>query len=219
MKPNPPLPDYIKPQFPIIKKKPVQEDEEVMLAKFKEMLATLQAFLKGTKEKVVKEQVNMTEKDEVVRSQALPPKLKDPSKFIISCNIGEVNIRHALCDLGSSINVMPLKTVKEMKVGEIMLSIMTLTLAASSITQPVNILCDVLVDVEGLVFPTDFLVLDTKGTSGGFVILKRPFLATGKAKIYVETGELILKFNKKKFVFKVYYWTSYVESLDTCYHL
>lgn len=44
-------------------------------------------------------------------------------------------------------------------------------------------------------------------------------MATGKAKIDVEMGELILKFNKEKIVFKVYDWTPYVEDLDTCYHL
>lgn len=94
-----------------------------MVAKFKEMLTTLQVsisfhevlelmtkfdkfmkeLLKRTKQKVVKEQVNMTLKDEMVVPQTLPPKLKDPGKFTISCNIGGVKIPHALCDLGSSI--------------------------------------------------------------------------------------------------------------------
>ena len=41
--PNPSLPDYIKPSFPIIKKKPIQEDEAVVFPKFKEMLTTPQA--------------------------------------------------------------------------------------------------------------------------------------------------------------------------------
>lgn len=122
-KPNPLLQGYIKPPFPIIKKKLVQEVEVAMFASFKKMLAILQVnisfheilelmfkfvmfmkvLLKGTKEKVVKEHVNMTEKDEMVRSQVLPPKLKDPCKFNISFNIGEMNIPHALYDLGSSI--------------------------------------------------------------------------------------------------------------------
>lgn len=107
------------------------------------------ALLNGTKEKMVKEHVNMTEKDEVVISQTLPPKLKDPGKFIISCNIGEVNILHALCDLEFSINVT--------------LSNMTLTIDDSFVAQPVSILCDVLEHVGELVFPVDFVVMDTKG--------------------------------------------------------
>ena len=75
-----------------------------------------------------------------------------------------------------------------------------------------------LVDVDGLMFPV-VVVLDTKRDSVGSVILGWPFLATGKAKIDVEMGELILKFNKNKVVFKVNDWTPYVENLDTCYHL
>lgn len=39
--PNPELPDYIKPSYPIINKKHVHEDKANMFAKFKEMLSTL----------------------------------------------------------------------------------------------------------------------------------------------------------------------------------
>ena len=108
---------------------------------------------------------------------------------------------------------------KALKVGEIILSNMTVTLADSYVTHPLGILQDVLVHVDGLVFLADFVVLDTKGDLGGYVILRQLFLATGKAKIDVETHELILKFNKKKVVFKVYGWTLYVENFDTCCHL
>lgn len=44
-------------------------------------------------------------------------------------------------------------------------------------------------------------------------------METGKANTDVETSELIVKFNKKKVVFKVYDWTPYVENLDTFYHM
>lgn len=89
----------------------------------------MQALLKGTRERMINEHVNMVEKDDVVKLKSLPPKLKDLDKFTISCNIVGVNIMYALCDLGSSINVMSLKTVKELKVGEITPSNMTFTLA------------------------------------------------------------------------------------------
>lgn len=210
-----------------------------MFAKFKEMLTTLQvsisfhevlelmhkftkfmkALLKGIKQKVVKERVNMTEKDETAVPQTLPLKLKDLGKFTISCNIGGVNIPHTLCDLGSSINVMPLNKAKELKLGEIIPSNMTSTLVDSFVTLPLGILHDMLVHVDGLVFPADFMVLDTKGDSGGSVILGRPFLATEKALIDVETGEHVLKFNKEKVVFNVSEWKPYMDGLETCYQL
>ncbi|XP_050895202.1 uncharacterized protein LOC127101804 [Lathyrus oleraceus] len=183
------------------------------------MLATLQALLKGTKEKVIKEHVNMTEKDDVVKPQSLPPKLKGPGKFTISCNIGGVNISHALCDMGSSINVIPLKTVKELKVGEITPSNIMLTLVDSFMKHPLGVVQDVLVHVDGLTFPIDVVVIDMKNDSEGSVILRRPFLATGKEKIDMETSELILKFNKENMVFDAYQWTPYVDDIETCYQL
>lgn len=66
---------------------------------------------------------------------------------------------------------MPLKKVKELKMSEITLINMTLTLADSSVTQPLGILRDILMHVDGLVFPVDFVVLDTKRNSGESVIL------------------------------------------------
>lgn len=114
---------------------------------------------------MVKERVNRTKKVDMVMPQTLPSKLKDPSKFTISCNIGGMKTSHALCDVGSSINVMPLNKVKELKVGEITQSNMTLILADSSVTQPIGILRDALVHVDGLVFPADFVMLDTKEDS------------------------------------------------------
>ncbi|XP_050896471.1 uncharacterized protein LOC127103250 [Lathyrus oleraceus] len=140
----------------------------------------------------------MTKKDDMAVPQALPPKIKDP---------------------GSSINSIPLNKVKELKEGEITPSNMILTLTNSSVTQPLRILRDILVHVDGLVLPVDFMVLDTKGDSGGSVILGCPFLAIVKAKIDVDIGELILKFNKEIVIFNVCEWTSYMEDLDTCYHM
>lgn len=154
------------------------------------------------------------QKGNTVMPQTLPPK-QDPGKFTISCTIGGVKIIHTLCDLGSSINVMPLNKVKEFKLGEIILSNMTLTLADISITHFHGILQDVLLHVDGFVFPSKFMVIDMKGDIRGSFILGRPFLATGKALIDMETGELSLKFNKEKVVFNVYEWTPYVEDLET----
>lgn len=66
---------------------------------------------------------------------------------------------------------MPLNKAKELNLGKIIPSNMTLTLADLSITYPHGILQDVLVHVEGLVFPADFMVVDMKGDTGGSVIL------------------------------------------------
>ena len=81
-----------------------------------------------------------------------------------------------------------------------------LTLADSFVTHQLYIVQDMLVRVDGLTFPVDFVVIDMKGDSGGSVILERSFLATENTKIDVETTELVLKFNKEKVVFNAYEW-------------
>lgn len=101
----------------------------------------------------------------------MPPKLKDPGEFTISCTIGGVKIPYALCDLGSSINVIPLDKDKEFSLGKIISSHMTLTLADLSVTYLYGILQDVLVHVDGLVFHANFMVVDMKGDTCGSVIL------------------------------------------------
>lgn len=58
-----------------------------------------------------------------------------------------------------------------------------------------------------------------KGDIGGPVILGRPFMATRKVLIDVETIELSLKLNKEKVVFNGYEWTSYVDDMETCYQI
>lgn len=88
--------------------------------------------------------------------------MKDLERFTIACTIGWLKIPHTLCDLGSSINVMPLKFFKELKIGEILPSNMTLTLVDSSITHPFCIVQDMLVHVQGLTFPAEFMVIDMK---------------------------------------------------------
>lgn len=133
-----------------------------LMPKFSKFMKEL---LKGTKQKLVKEQVNMIEKDETAVPPTLPSKLKDPGKFITAYTIDGVKIPGALCDLGSSINVMPLNKVKELNLGEIIPSNMTLTLADLSVTHLLRILQDVLVHVDGLVFSVDFVVIDMKGNS------------------------------------------------------
>lgn len=81
---------------------------------------------------------------------------------------------------------------------------MTLTLADCSITYPYGVLKDVIVRVNGLLFLADFVILDMQEDSKIPLILVRPLLATCKALINVEMGELILRFNKEQVVFNVF---------------
>ena len=56
---------------------------------------------------------------------------------------------------------------------------------------------DLLVKVGPFIFPTDFVILDKEEDVKSSIILGRPFLATGKALIDVQKGELTLRVNEE----------------------
>ena len=55
------------------------------------------------------------ELDDLTR-QRLPQKRKDPGKFSIPCTISTMTFEKALCDLGSSINLMHLSVMEKLKI-------------------------------------------------------------------------------------------------------
>ena len=59
-----------------------------------------------------------------------------------------------------------------------------------------------LVKVEGLYIPADFIILDTGKDEDESIILGRPFLATVRAVINLDRGELVLQLNEDYLVFK-----------------
>ncbi|KAH9743537.1 hypothetical protein KPL70_003340 [Citrus sinensis] len=66
----------------------------------------------------------------------------------------------ALCDLGASVNLMPLFVFKQLGVGECRPITITLQLADRSHAYPEGKIEDVLVKVDKFIFPVDFIVLD-----------------------------------------------------------
>ena len=109
----------------------------------------------------------------------------------------------ALCDLGSGINLMPLSVMEKLGIIEVQPALFSLQLADKSLRQAYGIVEDVLVKVEGLYIPADFIILDTRKEEDDCIILGRPFLATAGAVIDVNRGELVLQLNGDYLVFKV----------------
>ncbi|PNX62491.1 hypothetical protein L195_g061171, partial [Trifolium pratense] len=106
------------------------------------------------------EMVSMTEECSAIIQRKLPQKKKDPGSFTIPCSIGDLTIGQALCDLGASVNLMPLSIMKKIPGAVAKPTKMSLSLADRSVVYPEGILHDVLVRVGGFVFPADFVVLD-----------------------------------------------------------
>ncbi|XP_073025157.1 uncharacterized protein [Primulina eburnea] len=148
--------------------------------------------------------VKLTEECSAILQKKLPQKLKDPGSFTIPCIIGGTNVNKALCDLGASINLMPFSTYRDLKLGKVKPTTITLQVADRSLTYPRGIVEDVLVKVDKFIFPADFLILDMEEDQDALLIFGRPFLATGKSLIDVHKGEFTLRVGGEAVIFNIY---------------
>ncbi|KAL6214547.1 hypothetical protein ACLB2K_013979 [Fragaria x ananassa] len=106
------------------------------------------------------EKVCLSEEVSAVLQRKLPPKLKDPGSFIIPCKIGKSFFDKALMDLGASINLIPYSVYESLGIGEIRPIAISLQMADRSLVYPRGVVEDVLVKVEDLILPADFIILD-----------------------------------------------------------
>ena len=150
------------------------------------------------------ETVNLTEEYSATLQRKLLQKLKDPGSFTIPCKIRNSIFERALCDLGGSINLMPLSIFRRLGLGEARPTTVTLQLADRSSKHPQGVIEDVLVKVDKFIFPIDFIELDMEEDKEIPIIWGRPFLAIGKATIDVQKGELKLRVQDDEVRFSVF---------------
>ncbi|RVW33143.1 Transposon Ty3-I Gag-Pol polyprotein [Vitis vinifera] len=131
-------------------------------AKFLKDLCTVKRGLQVTKNAFLTEQVSA-----IIQSKS-PVKYKDPGCPTISVNIGGTHVEKALLDLGASVNLLPYSVYKQLGLGGLKPTTMTLSLADRS----------------------------SKSQEGNYVpiILGRPFLATSNAIINCRNGVMQLTF-------------------------
>ena len=82
---------------------------------------------------------------------------------------------------------------------------------------PRGVIEDVLVKVNKFIFPADFIVLDMEEDKEKPIILGRPFLATGRAMIDVQRGELKLRVQEDEVKFNVFEAVRHPAESDTCF--
>ncbi|KAL5554012.1 hypothetical protein UlMin_041413 [Ulmus minor] len=131
------------------------------------------------------ETIALTRECSAMLQNKLPPKLQDPRSFTIPCSIGNQYFGKALCDLGASINLMPMSIFKKLGIGEARPTTISLQLADRSIAHPEGKIEDVLVKVDKFIFPVDFIVLDYDADIKLPIILGIPFFVTGRTLIDV----------------------------------
>ena len=163
------------------------------------------------------ETVNLTEECSAVLQRKLLHKMKDLGSFIIPCKIGNSIFERALCDLGASINLMPLSIFRRLGLGEARPTTVTLQLADRSLKHPRGVIEDVLVKVDKFIFPADFIVLDMEEDKEIPIILGIPFLENGRAMIDVQKGELKLRVQDDEVRFRVFNAVRHPAESDACF--
>jgi hypothetical protein len=120
-----------------------------------------------------------------VITDLLPVKRGDPGRTVIPISIGMVDFLEALCDFGSSVNIMP-------------------RLADRTLSFPKGIVKNLCVRVGTLYTPADFVVIETGTNEKAPIIIRRPFLNTSGAVIYVSAAKIsfYIKGRKESFSFK-----------------
>ena len=104
---------------------------------------------------------------------------------------------------------MLFRSYKQLRLGELKPTSITLSLADRSVKIPRGMIEDVLIQVDKFYYPMDFLVLDTdpvaKGTNYIPIILGRPFLATSNAIINCRNGVMQLTFGNMTLELNIFY--------------
>ena len=149
-------------------------------------------------------------------------KYKDPGSLTISVTIRGTYVERELLDMGANINLLPYLICKQLGLGELKPTTITLSLADRSVKIPKGIVEDVLLKVDQFYYPVDFVVLDTEPmtTRSNYVpiILGRPFLATSNAIINCLNGVMQLTFGNMTLELNIFHLSSKHEPLEEQEH-
>ncbi|XP_068322059.1 uncharacterized protein [Pyrus communis] len=107
----------------------------------------------------------------------------------------------------------------DLGLGEMKPTLVSLQLTDRSVTYPQGIVEDVLVRVDQLILPIDFLILDMAEDREILIILGRPFLAAAGTLIDVKSGLLTLRVEDKEVVFKVFEAIKHPREQEECFSI
>ncbi|CAN6707231.1 unnamed protein product [Malus baccata var. baccata] len=174
-----------------------------------------------TRKRILTEEVvKVGENVSAIFQRKLPPKCKDPGSFTIPCVIGNTRFESAMLDLGTSINVMPYSIYASMNLGKLKNDEVIIQLADRSNVYPKGVLEDVLVQVNHLIFPVDFYVLEMDESDHAPslpILLGRPFMKMARTKIDVFNGTLTMEFDGEVINFNLFYSMKYPSENHSCF--
>ncbi|XP_026411033.1 uncharacterized protein LOC113306295 [Papaver somniferum] len=152
------------------------------------------------------EVMSVGENVSAILQKKLPTKCKDPGSFDIPVVIGNKSFGKAMLDLGASVNIMHASIYESLNLGPLKEIRIVLVLDDRTNVYPRGIIEYVLVQVNQLVFPADFCVLEMDSGSDASIplLLGRPFMKTTKTVIDVDKGTLTMEFDDEKIRFNIF---------------
>ncbi|XP_042067277.1 uncharacterized protein LOC121810581 [Salvia splendens] len=142
----------------------------------------------------------------VIQRSDLPSKKTDPGMFTLPISIGDIQVEHAMCDLGASINVLPYIIYEKLGAAKLIDTDIMIQLADRSCIHPEGILEDIIVKVNNFLYPADFFVIkmtEPAARESSGVLLGRSFLSTASTIIDVRNGTIRLDFNGEQSTFNI----------------
>ena len=180
--------------------------------KFLKDLCTIKRGLNVDKKAFLTEQVSS-----IIQCKT-PVKYKDPGSLTISVNFGGTFVDKALLDLEVSVNLLPYSVYKQLGLGELKPTTISLSLADRFMKIPKGIVEDVLVKVDKFYYSVDFVILDTEpvaeGTNHVPIILGRPFLVTSNAIINCQNGVMQLTFGNMTLELNIFHLSNKHKSME-----
>ncbi|XP_071699557.1 uncharacterized protein [Rutidosis leptorrhynchoides] len=110
------------------------------------------------------------------------------TKQYLDSSSGE-KVFNALVNLGASINLIPHSLYETLGLGPLKPTQIRIRLANHSFDTAIGITEDILVSIDTLVFPVDFVIIEMKEDLQVPLILGRPFLATADTIILVQRNQ------------------------------
>jgi hypothetical protein len=135
--------------------------------------------------------------DKLKQKVSIPKKLEDGWEPVIEMNVNDFDC-NALCDLGSSISIMPRKNYDMLGLPPLENCYFDVLLADVAKKKPLGMFNDVLIMVNNNLVPIDFLVLDIECNASCPIILGTPFLRTVGAIIDMKEDTIKYQFPLKK---------------------
>ncbi|GJR08840.1 reverse transcriptase domain-containing protein [Tanacetum coccineum] len=144
------------------------------------------------------------DKVQKLKPNSYQPKLPYPERMKVrekDTPSAQQSRTNALADSGAIINLLPYSIYKQLGLGALNPTRMTLKLANRSVTHTMGIAKDVVVRVDGFTFLADFVVVNFEPDPRVPIILGRPFLRTAKALIDLYEEKLTLRVGSDELVF------------------